>query len=83
MLYAGLDLSRKPLDYGDTLTPEFERKNPHRSTPVLELPDGRTLYESNAILWYLAAGRDSSPQLHTSKPMSATGSSASKRTSCR
>ncbi|HET7855975.1 MAG TPA: glutathione S-transferase family protein [Gaiellaceae bacterium] len=41
---------------GDTLTPEFERLNPHRSTPVLELPDGRTLFESNAILWYLAAG---------------------------
>jgi glutathione S-transferase len=41
---------------GDTLTPEFERLNPHRSTPVLELPDGRTLYESNAILWYLASG---------------------------
>src|SRR5919202_400437 len=41
---------------GDTLTPEFERLNPHRLTPVLELPDGRTLYESNAILWYLASG---------------------------
>jgi glutathione S-transferase len=41
---------------GDTLTPEFERLNPHRSTPVLELLDGRTLYESNAILWYLASG---------------------------
>ena len=41
---------------GETLTPEFERLNPFRSTPVLELPDGRTLIESNAILWYLAAG---------------------------
>jgi glutathione S-transferase len=40
---------------GDTLTDEYERLNPHRSTPVLELPDGRTLVESNAILWYLAA----------------------------
>ena len=27
-----------------------------RSTPVLQLPDGRTLIESNAILWYLASG---------------------------
>jgi glutathione S-transferase len=41
---------------GDTLTDDFARLNPHRSTPVLELDDGRTLIESNAILWYLAAG---------------------------
>jgi len=40
---------------GDTLSDEFARLNPHRSTPVLELDDGRTLVESNAILWYLAA----------------------------
>lgn len=40
---------------GDTLTDEYAKLNPHRSTPVLELPDGRTLIESNAILWYLAA----------------------------
>jgi glutathione S-transferase len=41
---------------GDTLTPEFARLNPHRSTPVLQLPDGCVLIESNAILWYLASG---------------------------
>ena len=41
---------------GDTLTPGFTRLNPQRQTPVLELEDGRTLVESNAILWYLAAG---------------------------
>ena len=41
---------------GDTLTDAFGRLNPHRSTPVLELPDGHALVESNAILWYLAAG---------------------------
>jgi glutathione S-transferase len=40
---------------GDTLSDEYERLNPQRSTPVLELADGRTLIESNAILWYLAA----------------------------
>ena len=39
---------------GDTLTDEFAALNPFRSTPVLELDDGRTLIESNAILWYLA-----------------------------
>jgi glutathione S-transferase len=41
---------------GDTLTDDYARLNPHRSTPVLELEDGRTLIESNAILWYLASG---------------------------
>ncbi len=41
---------------GDTLTDEFAALNPFRSTPVLELDDGRTLIESNAILWFLAAG---------------------------
>jgi glutathione S-transferase len=41
---------------GHTLTDDFARLNPHRSTPVLELEDGRTLIESNAILWYLALG---------------------------
>ena len=41
---------------GDTLTDEFAALNPFRSTPVLELADGRTLIESNAILWYLAWG---------------------------
>src|SRR5204862_2113254 len=47
---------------GDTLTDEFARLNPHRSTPVLELPDGRALIESNAILWYLAAGTPLLPE---------------------
>jgi glutathione S-transferase len=54
----GTEYERVPVDIfdGDTLTDEFERLNPFRSTPVLELPDGRTLIESNAILWYLAVG---------------------------
>lgn len=54
----GKPYERVPVDIfdGDTLTPEFERLNPHRSTPVLELEDGRVLIESNAILWWLGAG---------------------------
>jgi glutathione S-transferase len=54
----GHDYERVPVDIfaGDTLTDEFERLNPQRTTPVLELPDGATLVESNAILWYLASG---------------------------
>jgi glutathione S-transferase len=41
---------------GDTLTPAYAEVNPLRTTPVLELDDGRRLPESNAILFYLAAG---------------------------
>lgn len=40
---------------GDTLTDEYARINPARTTPVLETRDGY-LPESNAILLYLAAG---------------------------
>jgi len=54
----GIEYERVSIDIfdGDTLTDEFERLNPLRSTPVLVLPDGTPLIESNAILWYLAAG---------------------------
>jgi len=41
---------------GETKTPEFLAKNPEGRIPVLELPDGRFLAESNAILVYLAEG---------------------------
>ncbi len=54
----GREYERVPVDIfdGDTLTDEFAALNPFRSTPVLQLEDGRTLIESNAILWYLASG---------------------------
>ncbi len=47
---------RIPVDIfgGDTLTDAFAAKNPARTTPVLEVGDGRLLPESNAILVYLA-----------------------------
>jgi glutathione S-transferase len=41
---------------GENRTPDFLRKNPDGHVPVLELPDGRYLAESNAILVYLAEG---------------------------
>jgi glutathione S-transferase len=52
----GIEYERVPTDIfdGATLTDEYERLNPLRSTPVLVLPDGTPLIESNAILWYLA-----------------------------
>jgi hypothetical protein len=47
---------RVPVDIfaGDTLTEAFARLNPLRETPVLELDDGRTLAQSNAIVTFLA-----------------------------
>ncbi len=41
---------------GETRTPDFLAKNPNGKVPLLELADGRTLAESNAILCYLAEG---------------------------
>lgn len=49
---------RVPVDIfdGDTLTAEYARMNPLRSTPVLEVAPGSYLIESNAILFFLADG---------------------------
>jgi glutathione S-transferase len=54
----GRPYERVPVDIfnGETLTEEFGRMNPARTTPVLETSDGRYLQESNAILVYLARG---------------------------
>jgi glutathione S-transferase len=43
---------------GATRTPEFLSMNANGKIPLLELPDGRYLAESNAILCYLADGGD-------------------------
>lgn len=53
---------------GETQTPEFLAKNPNGKVPVLELEDGACLWESNAILNFLADGSDllpSEPRLRT------------------
>ena len=41
---------------GETRTPDFLKINPNGRVPVLVLPDGRVLSESNAMLLYLAEG---------------------------
>ena len=41
---------------GDTRTPQFLAMNANGRIPLLALPDGRYLPESNAILFYLADG---------------------------
>ena len=59
----GQGYERIPIDIfaGQTLSDEFGAINPQRTTPVLELADGRRLVESNAILLYLGLGTEFLP----------------------
>ncbi|WP_178113386.1 glutathione S-transferase N-terminal domain-containing protein, partial [Pseudomonas yangonensis] len=43
---------------GETQSEAFLAKNPNGKIPVLELDDGTCLWESNAILNYLADGSE-------------------------
>jgi glutathione S-transferase len=56
LAHLGIQYERIPIDIfaGETLTDDYARMNPMRTTPVLETADGRYLVESNAILLYLA-----------------------------
>jgi glutathione S-transferase len=46
---------------GSTRTPAFLALNPNGKVPLLVLPDGRTLSESNAMLLHLAEGTEYLP----------------------
>lgn len=54
----GIDYEWREMDLmsGAARTDEFREKNANAKVPVLELPDGRLLAESDAILCYLAEG---------------------------
>jgi len=54
----GYDWREVDILAGSTHTPEFLAMNPNGKIPLLELPDGRHLAESNAILCYLADGSE-------------------------
>lgn len=58
LAHLGVEYERVPVDIfgGDTLTDEYARINPARTTPLLEDPPGVFLQESNAILLHLARG---------------------------
>jgi glutathione S-transferase len=57
--HLGLNYTWVPVDVtkGETRTPAFLRLSPQGQVPVIELEDGRSLGQSNAIIRYLA--RDS------------------------
>jgi len=56
----GIDYDWQEVDIlaGDTHTPKFLAMNTNGKIPLLALPDGRCLAESNAILCYLADGSE-------------------------
>jgi glutathione S-transferase len=56
--HLGLPFERIEVDIlrGESRTEAFARLNPEQRVPVLQLEDGTTLPESNAILCYLADG---------------------------
>ncbi|MBE9102969.1 glutathione S-transferase family protein [Vacuolonema iberomarrocanum] len=64
MQFLGLEHEWIPVDIlaKETHTDEFKHRNPNTRIPVIELEDGRYLWESNAILNYLAEGTDFLPQ---------------------
>ena len=58
MAHLGRDYAWEEIDItrGENLSPEFLAMNDRGKVPVLQLDDGRTMAESNAILHYLAEG---------------------------
>jgi glutathione S-transferase len=58
------ELVEKDIIKGETRVSAFLAKNPNGRIPLLELDDGRTLAESNAILFYLAEGTKLFPEDH-------------------
>ncbi len=65
----GLPFERIEVDIyqGASRTPEFLVRNPQGKIPVLELPDGTYLWESDAILFYLGQGTPYWPEEHLSQ----------------
>jgi len=64
LAHLGLPYKRIERDIlkGETRTPEFLEKNPNGRIPTLQLEDGSHLFESNAIIWYLAEGTRLAPK---------------------
>jgi glutathione S-transferase len=60
----GVQYRRVTIDIfgGDTLDDAYRARNPTGQTPVLETSDGEVIFESAAILWYLAEGTPFLPE---------------------
>jgi glutathione S-transferase len=52
--YAGVQVEKVVTGYDQTKTPEYLKKNPNGKMPTLETPEGKFIFESNAILRYFA-----------------------------
>ena len=69
---------------GESRTPEFLKRNPNGRVPLLVLPDGRTLAESNAMLLHLGEGTAWLPtRSRTFAPRRTSGSSSSSTATSR
>jgi len=69
--YGGQKIEYPPFNFGtDNKTPEFLKKNPLGKVPVLELDDGRSIWESNAMARYVAR-LNPSARLYGSSPYEA------------
>ncbi|MBE9193848.1 glutathione S-transferase family protein [Synechocystis sp. LEGE 06083] len=64
MEFLGIDHEWDHIDIlaSETHTEEFRKMNPNARIPVIDLGDGRCLWESNAILNYLAENTEFLPQ---------------------
>ncbi|KAJ3356606.1 Elongation factor 1-gamma [Entophlyctis luteolus] len=70
--YNGVDVEVVPVEMGKSnKTPEFLKKFPLGKVPAFEANDGFTLYESNAIAFYVAAYKQGSDLLGASPKESA------------
>jgi len=52
--YAGVDVQIVHQTYDQLKTKEYQAKNPNAKFPVMETPEGKFIWESNAILRYIA-----------------------------
>jgi glutathione S-transferase len=76
----GREYERVPVDIfdGGTLTAGYAQLNPARETPVLHTDDGAVVTQSNAILWYLAAGVPTCRPRGSRRPRSWRGCASSR-----
>jgi glutathione S-transferase len=68
-LEASYELVEVDILKGESHTPEFLAMNPTGQVPLLEVAPDRYLAESNAILWYVAAGTPLAPEEKVEKAL--------------